>query len=514
MDTSLSALPLIAVMAVFITGCSHDSGGSADAPETVAEHASGPFLVLPPPGPSDPGPPEFAPSTMRTEPTFAPPPIPTLPPGLPAPPPGLEEALASLTQIRAGALVADTTERSALLLDTTDRRDVEKQHAALILGLTGDSDSLPALHHALVQERNPAVRSEAARALGRLGAPGSLVPLWDALRDRNQGVRVAAISAMGFVGRSEAIPVLSAIASNGHGADASAALTALATLGAREELAVLDPGPPERHAEPGSGWSPTRGLTFHVDSTDGDDAQDGSEATPFRTLSRAVLALRPGEGDTLFATSGEQHIPFREEVDVLPQASGTPDSPTVLAAWPGRPQPVLDGELRSAPGQPGMRIGLHVGADYVHVRGFIVRHYADSGIDLSGSTGSVIQRCVAENNGRHGLFVYYAPRSLISESAVRGSEAQGISIRNSPGTSVLGGVSLDNGIDGLLLLQNSDDVLVHGLRASGNKRGIAVTAGSNRARIIGAHLEGNGHAVVIEPNSDAVVIESGAVAQE
>lgn len=411
-------------------------------------------------------------------------------------------------------MVADAAERAALLLDATDKRDVEKRHAALILGLSGDSDSLPALHHALVLERNPAIRSEAARALGRLGAPASVVPLWDALLDRNQGVRVAAMSALGALGRSEAVPVLLAVASYGRGADASAALGALAALGAREELALLDPGPPERHADAGSGWSPAQGLTFHVDSTSGDDAADGSEDTPFRTLSRAVLALRPGAGDTLFATSGAEHVPFREEVDVLPQAGGTPDSPTILAAWPGRPPPVLDGELSGAPGQPGMRIGLHIGADYVQVRGFVVRHYADSGIDLSGSTGSVLQRCVAEANGRHGLFVYYAPRSLISEPAVRGSRAQGISIRNSPGTAVLGGVSLDNGIDGLLLLQDSDDVVVHGLRASGNARGIAVTAGSNRARIIGAHLEGNARAVVIEPDSDAVVIESGDVVQE
>ncbi len=483
-------------------------------PSAAAVPAADAETPEPTPGPADPGPPAEPPPRAPQRPTHTPPAVVSLPVDLPDPPPGLEESLRGAVTTRPRALVAETAEREALLVDPTDRRDVEKVHAAVILGHAGGPRSLPALHHALVLDRSPRVRAAAAAALGRLGAPASLVPLWDALRDRTLEVRVAALHALGALGDARAVPPLRSVAQNGRGPEATAALSALVRLGATEALALLDPGPPDRHADPGAGWTPALGGTFHVDATSGDDGGDGSAGAPFRTLGRAVLALRPGAGDVLLATAGDQHVPFREEVDLLPQAGGTPDSPTVLRAWPGHPRPVLDGALAGDPTAPGMRIGLHIGADHVRVEGFVVRRYADSGIDLSGSTGSALVDCLAEDNGRHGLFVYYAPRSLVVRSAARRSAAQGISIRSSPGTLVLGGESTDNGIDGLLLLQDTDDVVVHGFTARGNQRGVAVTTGSNRARIVDSDLDGNGQAVVIEPDSGAVVIRSGTPVQE
>ena len=120
-----------------------------------------------------------------------------------------------------------------------------------------------------------------------------------------------------------------------------------------------------------------------------------------------------------------------------------------------------------------------------------MRHFVENGISLNGSTGNVVEDCIVERCDRHGIFAYYSPRSTIVRPQVRGCLHQGISIRSSPYTAVLGGLSQDNGFDGLLLLQDSDNVLVSGLRASGNKRGIAATSHSDGARLIDVSLHNN-----------------------
>jgi len=132
-----------------------------------------------------------------------------------------------------------------------------------------------------------------------------------------------------------------------------------------------------------------------------------------------------------------------------------------------------------------------VGASFVQVSGFTVRHFVENGISLNGSTGNVIKDCKVERCDRHGIFAYYSPRSTIVRPEVRNCQHQGISIRSSPHTAVIGGLSVSNGFDGLLLLQDSDDVLVNGLRASGNKRGVAATTHSDGARLVDVTLQDN-----------------------
>ena len=117
--------------------------------------------------------------------------------------------------------------------------------------------------------------------------------------------------------------------------------------------------------------------------------------------------------------------------------------------------------------------------------------------------------CRVEGCDRHGIFAYYSPHSTIVRPDVRSCFHQGISVRSSPGTAVLGGRSNDNGIDGLLLLQGSDDVLVENFKASGNKRGIALTSGSNGVRVIGSQLHDNSQSdLSVEPGCDAELVET------
>ena len=257
--------------------------------------------------------------------------------------------------------------------------------------------------------------------------------------------------------------------------------------------------------------SSLQARTWFVDASKGNDDGDGSTSEPFRSLSRAVRELRGGAGDSVLASSGSEGRVFHEEVSIRPEQSGTPGRPTTIAAWPDQPPPILDGALTGKPGEPGLKTGLHVGASFVQVRGLTVRNYVENGIQLNGSTGNMVIDCRVEGCDRHGIFAYYSPGSTVLRADVQGCFNQGISVRNSPGTAVLGGRSDGNGIDGLLLLHNSDDVLIERFTATGNKRGVALTTGSNGVRIIGARLRGNSqYDLAIEPGCDAALVETTA----
>ena len=58
------------------------------------------------------------------------------------------------------------------------------------------------------------VRAQAALSLGRLGEPGSVSALVDALEDAHPAVRAAAASALGRIGSPSALPPLATVASN------------------------------------------------------------------------------------------------------------------------------------------------------------------------------------------------------------------------------------------------------------------------------------------------------------
>jgi parallel beta-helix repeat protein len=402
-------------------------------------------------------------------------------------------------------------ELSAQLCLASDDHDVEKRHAATLLGMLAASEGLPCLHQALRSEPSASVRAAAARALGEIGSPQSLPELLTGLDDGEPEVRVAVAGALGRFNTGTAVSALRKLAA-GAGPEALAALQALAhsPLG-RAALSEVEAGPPGRFETTVPEPSELDPKTWYVDASEGSDDGPGTAAQPFRTLKRACRELRGGAGDTVFATSGSAAQSFHEEVVVPTAASGTADRPTIIAAWPGRPPPVLDGARDDKPGAPGLGTGVHVEASFVHLRELIVRHYVDNGIQVVGSTGNVLIDCTVERCDRHGIFAYYSPRTTIVRPRVRLCFKQGISLRSSPQTAVLGGRSDDNGIDGLLLLHNSDDVLIDHFSASGNQRGIALTRGSNDARILGSNLQGNQeHDLAIGPGCSASLIETTA----
>ncbi len=95
--------------------------------------------------------------------------------------------------------------------------------------------------------------------------------------------------------------------------------------------------PPQRPLPKAVNRALTRGPAYYVDPAQGDDANDGSIKSPWKTMQYGVRQLKPG--DTLYLREGIYY-----ETVYLTQ-SGAEDSPIVIAAYPGE-LPVLDGGLR------------------------------------------------------------------------------------------------------------------------------------------------------------------------
>jgi hypothetical protein len=95
--------------------------------------------------------------------------------------------------------------------------------------------------------------------------------------------------------------------------------------------------PPTRPLPASSSRPLTDGRHLFVDPVRGDDAADGSQARPWRTLAHAVGQLEPG--DTLCLRGGTyyEHVTLSD--------SGTPQQAITLRAYPGE-LAVIDGGLR------------------------------------------------------------------------------------------------------------------------------------------------------------------------
>jgi len=92
--------------------------------------------------------------------------------------------------------------------------------------------------------------------------------------------------------------------------------------------------PPQRPLPKAVDRELTRGPAYFVDSSRGDDTNDGSIKQPWKTIQYGVGRLKPG--DTLYLRDGVYHE------TVCLTKSGTEDAPIVIAAYPGE-LPVLDG---------------------------------------------------------------------------------------------------------------------------------------------------------------------------
>jgi len=126
--------------------------------------------------------------------------------------------------------------------------------------------------------------------------------------------------------------------------------------------------------------------TFYV-STAGSDAGPGTLERPWRTVVRAVRALRPGQRALVRAGT------YTERVDV--GRSGTASAPIELAAYPGE-QPVLAGRLK-------------VTGDHVRVVGLAIDGTGGAAFDaalyIASAEDVEIRSCDIRKSAGSGVFV-------------------------------------------------------------------------------------------------------------
>lgn len=106
-----------------------------------------------------------------------------------------------------------------------------------------------------------------------------------------------------------------------------------------------------------SGWSLAE--TYHVDAASGDDGASGASGAPWKTLNRAVGALKAG--DTLLVGPGL----YREEVHV--KAQGTAEKRITIKGAEGA-MPVLSGSDRISDWQPATKEAAGGNPEFGHIR--------------------------------------------------------------------------------------------------------------------------------------------------
>lgn len=218
--------------------------------------------------------------------------------------------------------------------------------------------------------------------------------------------------------------------------------------------------------------------TYHVSPT-GADGNNGAEAAPWRTLSRAVSAVAPG--DTVLVHAGV----YNEAI--VPAVSGTASAWIEFAAAPGE-VPVIDGAALGLSGSQEALVTFTGGVSHVRLRGFEVRnldnrvgaardpigiafrglahhveivdcmvhgmtthldHLTPTGISFGGSVreisvsgGSVsaIRASSAEGNA-HGIAAYGEQRVPIDAISVEGVEIFGLVLGTSEAVALNGNVT-------------------------------------------------------------------------
>jgi hypothetical protein len=164
------------------------------------------------------------------------------------------------------------------------------------------------------------------------------------------------------------------------------------------------------------GWLaiPASAATYYVDAVAGDDAADGSDGAPWRTVQHAAATLQPG--DTVVVRPGV----YVEAVNVA--TSGTPEAPITYRAEPGAvlesPNPSLS--LSAFGFQPGVG---HVIVEGVEARG----GYHETIFLRTGTHDIAIRDCNVHDN-RVGLWVSSATNVEIDGCRIHDNTTLGLRV--------------------------------------------------------------------------------------
>jgi len=204
-------------------------------------------------------------------------------------------------------------------------------------------------------------------------------------------------------------------------------------------------------------------------AADGEDTNPGTEALPFKTLSRGHQVARPGT--TFWIKAGT----FESALTAVLTKSGTETDPIRVWAVPGA-RPIF--EYASQPRAMTALRGIEVRGNYWHIKGLEIQNASDNGIAISGSH-NVVEDVVLHNNGDTGLQITassamalddtYAADNLVLncdsyenlDQETNGENADGFAakLRIGPGNVFRGCRAWNNADDGWDFFA-SDDVVV------------------------------------------------------
>jgi parallel beta-helix repeat protein len=157
-----------------------------------------------------------------------------------------------------------------------------------------------------------------------------------------------------------------------------------------------------------------RAADYYV-ATLGSDGAPGSEAQPFRTITRAIAAAQPG--DTVYVRGGT-YLGFQNQIN--PIRSGTAAAPITIKAYPGE-LPVLQPTADITAGSAFEPLAATVSApatrpvEYIVVEGFVARGWPSSGFSsgyyadealFPGSRNITLRHNIADGNGLNGIGIY------------------------------------------------------------------------------------------------------------
>lgn len=180
--------------------------------------------------------------------------------------------------------------------------------------------------------------------------------------------------------------------------------------------------------------------TIYVSATGNTDSSDGSFSSPFKTITDALAALKPGM--TLQIGAGT----YNERI--VPTVSGTADQPIVIQGEQGA-QVVIDGTGLSHP-DDGLVSMDRLG--YITLRGLIINNSSCYGVGVYGSNHIVIEHNTIKNTQKSGVFVSYSSWNPVTQTidnlpgnniTVRYNTLQDIALRGTGGN-VQEGISISD----------------------------------------------------------------------
>lgn len=167
-------------------------------------------------------------------------------------------------------------------------------------------------------------------------------------------------------------------------------------------------------------------LVLYV-SPDGDDANPGTKALPWRTIRHAVNQLQGGE--TVYLGHGT----YVEYFVIPPEAAGTVANPTVIRGIPGEPKPVLDGEYRIPEGPVDWKDPksgndmtwepvIRVNASHLLLEGLEITRSHGGAITVGpDTTDNIIRDCHIHDNRGMGIYFYRNRYSLVENCEMSGA---------------------------------------------------------------------------------------------